>query len=407
MPGRCPTDLLRQTVLASTLIYICAALLCVLGCAGIAFFYAELNSVTSLSKQPLEAISYLLGEAIMSEVDDTIYNIAAATRLLASKIVVSSEMFVEHDANSTIRFLEVLMRNDTFFELYQINFLTGDGLHFVSLTDCDNRSDSPTRIAGMYASVWTAEGGCKQDFYFPSWEPYPSAGHNEDCSFNVTEALWYRQAIHSNPGELVWGMDMEGPNLSELAAMNQSSQSFTFCSLGISDDGKNLGTISILSHAPAAIALSVDHIMSELVQTSSEALLSDAVLCLVDRGSGELLMAKVNSTDDTTAVRRCNETMVSVKGHFGGDLRAVVSDVWVEGGHSVISTHTPVLPVRLGRTGRIDWVLWISDDAQHLLYDQRVSIIVTLAISLAGVVCVGGIMCVACRCFGRLAPLLR
>jgi hypothetical protein len=395
MRGTCPTGLLQQTACASTLIYVCAAALCVLGCAAIAFFYAELNSVTSLSKQPLEAISYLLGEAVMNEVDDTVYNIAAATRLLASKIVVSNEMFLKHDANATLHFLEVLMRNDTFVELNQINLVSGDGTHFVSLTESLNRTNSLAWSAsGMYASLWSADTGCKRDFYYPSWEPFPSAGQNEDCTFNATAALWYRQVANSNPGELVWGMDLDGPSLTELAKTNQSSQARMFCALSISDDGQKLGTVGTLSHAPAIVTKDVEDILTDLVQTSSTALLSDAVVCLVDRGSGELLMAKVNDTDATTAVQRCNQTQDFVKTHFGGDLQAVVSDVWVEGGQMVISTHTPLLPVRLGRTGRIDWVLWISDDAQHLLYEQQVSIIVTLAIALSGIIVVGGIMCV-------------
>ena len=40
--------------------------------------------------------------------------------------------------------------------------------------------------------------------------------------------------------------------------------------------------------------------------------------------------------------------------HFGS-LKVAVSDVWVANATAVISTHTPLLPVRLGLTAGIDW----------------------------------------------------
>ena len=51
--------MLAQTVCTTTVIFFVTAVLCVIGCSAVAFFYAELNSVSTLSKQPLEAISYV------------------------------------------------------------------------------------------------------------------------------------------------------------------------------------------------------------------------------------------------------------------------------------------------------------------------------------------------------------
>lgn len=379
-----------QTVCASTLIFACTAVLCVLGCAGIAFFYAELNSVNSLSQQPLEAISYLLGEAIVHEVDNVIYSIAAATRLFAAKVVISSENSVEHDYNVTLNFLEILMRNDTFVQIDQISFVSADLSQFVSLTH--TVSADPASGSDLFASIVLQKDGCKEEFWYPSMAPYPAAGQNKNCSFNMSASSWFQEAQKSNPGELVWGMNVDAPTLMEAAENNETSQVQTYCALPISDDGKDLGTIAVLSYAPAVVGASIEVLMGSLVQTSSIALLSDTVLCVADRGTGRLLAAEVNNSRTTDAVEQCNKTKTYVEQHFGGSLRTAVSDMWIDNGKKVISTHTPSLPVRLGRSGRIDWILWVCDDAEHLQTEQRNSIVVTLAISLVGVITVGSIM---------------
>ena len=389
MCHKCPSQLMGQTVCASTLIFACTAVLCVLGCAGIAFFYAELNSVNSLSQQPLEAISYLLGEAIVHEVDNVIYSIAAATRLFAAKVVISSENSVEHDYNVTLNFLEILMRNDTFAQIDQISFVSGDLTQFASLT---HASADAGAGSDLFASIVRQEDGCKEEFWYPSMAPYPAAGQNKNCSFNMSASSWFQEAQKSDPGELIWGMDVDAPTLLEAAENNETSQVQTYCALPISDDGKDLGTIAVLSYAPAVVGASIEVLMGSLVQTSSVALLSDTVLCVADRGSGRLLAAEVNKSRSTDAVEQCNKTKAYVEEHFGGSLKSAVSDMWIDNGKKVISTHTPALPVRLGRSGRIDWILWVCDDAEHLETEQRNSIVVTLAISLVGIITVGSIM---------------
>ena len=383
----CPTKLIDQTVCASTLIYVCTAVLSVLGSAAIAFFYAELNSVSSLSRQPLEAISYLLGNAVSNEIDDVVYNMAAATRLFAAKIVISSEQFLNHDSNETLRFLEILMRNDTFSEIHQINYVSGDETSFTSLQETPE-VDGRT----LYASIVRNGSHCREDFFYPSMQPYPAVGNNTDCDFNFTNQTWYVQGQSTNAGELYWGMDLNGPSLAELAQLGMLSTAQTYSALSISDDGRALGSISAVSFAPAVVTQLIDSVIGSLVQTSSAELLADTVLCVAHRSTETLLVADVNNSDLSSAVEQCNNTMTFVKDHFGGSLNAVVSDMWIDERDQVISTHTPTLPVRLGQSGHIDWVLWVCDDAEHLQTEQRNSIVVTLAIAAVGIIVVGVMM---------------
>jgi len=393
MGGCAPQTPVSATVCASTLIFVCTAIISILGCSAIALFYAELNDISSLSSQPLKAISFLLGEAIGNEIDNVIYNMAAATRLFASKIVVTAEQSLEHNTTTTLAFLELLMRNDTFAELTQINFLYADNTTFIGLTTDENGT--------KYASVTERDDGCKLDFYYPSMEPYPAAGKNVDCEFKPSETQWFDAAVTTPPGELVWGMHLDGESLLERAKSNSSTTAQIFCALPLSDDNRLLGIISTISYGPALVAESIQNIMTNFAHTSSSELLADTVVCIADRGSGDLLVAEVNNTNAIDAASQCNKTLSYVEDYFDGSLLRVVSDMWIDSGEKVISTHTPLLPVRLGRSDRIDWILWICDDAQHLQDLQTNSTMVTLALALAGIVIVGSIM------FSRLRTVLK
>ena len=52
----------------------------------------------------------------------------------------------------------------------------------------------------------------------------------------------------------------------QLAERNETSVATAFCSVPISDDGNDLGTIGAVTYAPASVASAVESIMESLVQ---------------------------------------------------------------------------------------------------------------------------------------------